>query len=216
MLAINPTLHTGAVAALESAANRALALDPVAGRKLAELEGHTFKICCTAPRLDVVILPSADGIQLFGQYEGPVTTTIRGEASDFTRLVGATDPAGELINGNLELDGDSAPLIELQKILSSLDMDWEAPLVANLGDVAGHQLARVMQGLFGWGQRAGRSLNRQLEEYIHEEARLAPPRLEIEDFFEDLNQLNQTVDRVAARIQRLQRRVSKLSADRHT
>ena len=201
---------TAAVAALESAANRALALDPGAGDRLAALEGHAFKLSCTNPALDIVMTPGAGGLQLFGHYEGPVTTTITGQAADFTRLLSATDPAGELINGDLELTGDSAPLIELQKILAGLDLDWEAPLVANLGDVIGHQVAQMMRGLFGWGRQAGQSLNRQLEEFIHEEARLAPPRLEIEDFYTDISQLGQRVDRIAARLNSLRRRVAGL------
>ena len=50
-----------------------------------------------------------------GVYEGPVTTSVRGVASDFAELATAKDPAATLINGRLELRGDSAPLIELQK-----------------------------------------------------------------------------------------------------
>jgi ubiquinone biosynthesis protein UbiJ len=44
---------------------------------------------------------------------------------------------------------------------------------------------------------------RQLEEFIHEEARLAPSRLEVEDFYQDVQQLNQRVDRLQARIRQL-------------
>ena len=34
-----------------------------------------------------------------------------------------------LDDGRIELEGDSAPLIELQRIISALEIDWEAPLV---------------------------------------------------------------------------------------
>ncbi|MFT5483917.1 MAG: ubiquinone biosynthesis protein UbiJ [Halieaceae bacterium] len=209
-MTIDPTMHTAAIAALEVAVNKALGLDPSSGDRLATLDGHSFKLRCTNPALDVIILPSLQGMQLYGQYEGPVSTTISGEASDFSRLLAATDPAGELINGNIELIGDSAALIELQKILANLDLDWEAPLVSGLGDVAGHQIAQMMRGLFGWGKQAGRSLNRQMEEFIHEEARLAPSRMEMEDYFSDVGKLGQRVDRIDARLKRLQRRVSGL------
>jgi ubiquinone biosynthesis protein UbiJ len=82
-------------------------------------------------------------------------------------------------------------------------MDWEAPLVNSLGDVTGHQLAQGLRGLFSWGQQASASFIRQLEEYIHEEARLAPPRQEVEDFYQDLEQLNLRVDRLQARLGKL-------------
>ena len=81
--------------------------------------------------------------------------------------------------------------------------DWEAPLVDVFGDVAGHQLAEGLRGLLGWSQQASTSLSRQLEEFIHEEARLAPSRLEVEDFYKDLEQLNQRVDHLQTRIRHL-------------
>jgi ubiquinone biosynthesis protein UbiJ len=64
-------------------------------------------------------------------------------------------------------------------------------------------LAQALRGLFSWGQQASASFLRQLEEFIHEEARLAPPRLEVEDFYQDVQQLNQRVDRLQARIRQL-------------
>jgi ubiquinone biosynthesis protein UbiJ len=153
--------------------------------------------------VDFYLVPAAGRVSLKGFHDGEVTTAIRGTAGDFAELATARDPAAALINGNIELDGDSGPLMDLQRILARLEPDWEAPLVDTLGDVAGHQLAEGLRGLFGWGRQAGASILRQLEEFIHEEARLAPPRQEVEDFYQDLEQLNQRVERLAARVARL-------------
>jgi ubiquinone biosynthesis protein UbiJ len=207
---INPTVHTAALAALEAALNRALQLAPGTRAELAQLDDCVFALHCTAPRLDVYLQPSANEIRLMGLYGGPVTTSVRGEASDFAELATATDPTATLINGKLELDGDSAPLIQLQQILSGLDMDWEAPLVDTLGDVAGHQLARMLRDAFSWGRQASNSLARQLDEFIHEEARLSPPRLEVEDFYRDVQELGQRVERLASRTRRLRQRLQQL------
>jgi ubiquinone biosynthesis protein UbiJ len=199
----DPTVHTAAIATLEVAINRALELDPSGSAQLASLEGKIFQFSCLSPELDIYISTDGNRLKLAGYWEGEVTVAIRGNASDFADLATATDPTAALINGNLELKGDSAPLIELQKILANLDMDWEAPLVKAFGDIAGHQLAQALRGLFSWGQQASTSFLRQLEEFIHEEARLAPPRLEVEDFYQDVQQLNQRVDRLQARIRQL-------------
>ena len=207
---INPTLHTAATAGLEEALNRALQLAPQGQAELAQLDGCVFALHCSSPPLDIYLLPEVKRIRLMGIYDGPVTTSVRGEASDFAQLATAKDPAATLINGNLELVGDSAPLIELQKILAGLDMDWETPLVDTLGDVAGHQLAQMLRGAFSWGRQASGSLTRQLDEFIHEEARLTPPRLEIEDFFTDVQELGMRVERLEGRAQRLRKRLAKL------
>lgn len=202
MVGPDPTLHTAAIAALEQALKRALALDPRSAGQLAPLTGNVFHICCTAPELDLFLLIETGGVRLMGFWDGEVTTAVTGTARDFADLATTSDAAAALINGNLSLRGDSAPLIQLQNALAGLDLDWEAPLVQTFGDVVGHHLAEGLRGLFGWGQHAGRSFLRQLQEFIQEEARLAPPRQEVEDFFSDLEQLNLRVDRLQARLRK--------------
>tara|TARA_R110002110_G_scaffold205066_7_gene417213 strand:- start:362172 stop:362813 length:642 start_codon:yes stop_codon:yes gene_type:complete len=208
----DPALHTAATAALEAAINRALSLAPASQAALGRLDSTVFALHCTAPHIQVYLQPGQHGVRLMGHYDGPVTTRVRGTASDFTELAMAKDPAAALINGHLELDGDSAPLIELQKVLASLDLDWEAPLVSTLGDVAGHQLAETLRSFFSWGRQASKSLTRQLDEFIHEEARLSPPRLEVEDFYHDVQQLELRVERLESRSKRLRQRIQQLQA----
>ena len=72
--------------------------------------------------------------------------------------------------------------------------------------VAGHQLAELLRGVFSWGQQASDSFVRQLDEFIHFEAQLAPSRLEVEDFYADLRQLDQRVERLQARLRHLRTR----------
>ena len=204
---IDPALQTAVLAAVEVALNRALQLSPGGRRDLAELGDCVFALHCTAPVADVYLQPGAEKIRLMGTYEGPVTTSVRGSASDFAEVLTAPDKTAALINGQLELKGDSAPLIRLQQIVAALDMDWEAPLVEVLGDVAGHQLAQSLRAAYGWGSVASRSLNRQVGEFIHEEARLCPSRLELEDFYRDVRELNLRVERLESRLRRVRKRL---------
>lgn len=206
-MAVDPTIHTAGLAGLESALNHALNLAPEGKTELASLEDSVFALHCTSPALDVYLQTSTDGVRLMGVYDGPVTTRVRGAASDFTELASSQDPTATLINGKLELEGNSAALIELQRILGRLDIDWEAPLVDGLGDIAGHQLAQLLRAAFSWGKQASSSLRRQLEEFIHEEARLCPPRLELEDFYADVQQLGLKVERLTLRTQRLRKKL---------
>jgi ubiquinone biosynthesis protein UbiJ len=210
MSGVDPTLQTAALAALEPVVNRALALSPGSLDKMAALDDCVFALHCTSPDLEIFLHTSGTGLRLTGTHDGPVTTRVRGSATDFTELATADDPTATLINGGLELEGDSAPLIELQKIIAGLDVDWEAPLVSSLGDVAGHQLARIARGAFAWGRQATASLTRQLDEFIHEEARLSPPRLELEDFYSDVQALALQVERLESRAARLRQQLQKL------
>ena len=203
----DPTLHTAALAALEAAANRALALSEQGTAVLEPLAGSVFACHCTTPELDFYLHLETDGVRLTGVYEGAVTARITGSASDFSELATSEDAAATLINGNLTLEGNSAPLIEFQHILAALNIDWEAPLVSSLGDVAGHQIAEILKRVFSWGRQASSGLARQVEEFIHEEARLSPPKLEMEDFYRDIADLVMRVDRLQSRVERISRKL---------
>lgn len=205
----DPAVVTGVLAALEASVNRALELAPTASRDLAELQGTALAIECTAPEVEVFVVVEPDGRLRLSHYsELKTVTRVRGSLEDFIALATAEDPAATLINSDLEIVGNTAPLLALQHIITRMDIDWEAPLVSTLGDVAGHQLAEVLRGVFQWGQAAGASLRRQLSEYILEEGRLSPPAAELEQFYRDVDKLALRVDRLQSRLQRLARKMS--------
>ena len=123
-----------------------------------------------------------------------------------------TDKPSALINGGLSVHGETAPLLELQEILAGLEIDWEARLASVIGDIPAHQFGRAMRRSVRWGRGANAALLRHIEEFIHEEARLAPPAAEFDDFYDDLQHLQLRLQRLGARIKRQQRRTRKLEA----
>lgn len=210
---VSNTLHTAAVAGLETAINAALKLDPSTLNKLQQLHNHVFLLHCTQAigsdqGLSVYLIPGEGEIRLCGMYDSEADTTLTGSFSEFTKLATAADPASALINGELELHGDSQALITLQKILKQLDIDWEAPLATLFGDVIGHQLGRTLRQGARFGLQALRSFKRQLDEYIVEESELVPPRWQVDDFFNDVDQLAMRTERLDAQLQKFKQRLN--------
>jgi ubiquinone biosynthesis protein UbiJ len=206
------TLNAAALAALERAINAALGMDTATREQVARLAGKVFCIDCTVPAVRVYVAPGSGELRLYGHHEGEVSCTVSGAASDFVTLLGADDKPSALVNGNLRISGDSAPLLELEKSLARLELDWEQRLALLVGDVAAHQLGRAVRGSARWGRTARDSLLRHVEEFIHEEARLAPPRLEVEDFFADLRATAQRAERLEAGLRRIGRRIDALDS----
>jgi len=206
------TLNIAALAALERAINAALGMDAATREQVSALAGKVFCIDCSVPPVRAYVAPGAGSVRLYSHYEGAVSCTVSGAGSDFVALLGAADKASALVNGNLRISGDSAPLLALEKALGKLDLDWEQRLALVLGDAAAHQLGRAARGSARWGRRAHDTLLRHVEEFIHEEARLAPPRLEVEDFLADLRATAQRGERLEAGIRRLGRRIDALAA----
>ncbi len=203
----DPALQTAALGSLEFVINKALELDPGSRARLAEMQGVTLKIECTTPAFHAYVQPDEHGIHLKSWYDGVPDSGISGTLSELTRLAQAQDKASALVNGGFQIHGDSAPLVQLQEILAQLDIDWEQPIARVLGDVAGHQVGKFIRGSLAWGKHASGSLQRNVEEFIHEEARLLPPRLELENFYADVSALNLRVDRLAARVRKARRQL---------
>lgn len=206
-----PTLHTAGLAAAEATVNAALRLSPHSVEALKPLAGRVLALECTRPAITLYMHSEANGeMRLQGVNEGPVATRVTGTAQDFASLAQSEDPAAALINGGIQLEGSSSTLIDMQRVFNDLDIDWEAPLVSGLGDVAGHQVAGMLSAAFDWSQQARGNLRRQLEEFAIEEARLAPPRLALEHFYEDVQQLSERSERLEQRVERLRLRLERL------
>ncbi|WOJ97276.1 SCP2 sterol-binding domain-containing protein [Congregibacter brevis] len=206
-----PTVHTAGLAAAEAAANAALRLSPHSLEALKPLAGRVLALECTRPAVTVYLHSEANGeLRLQGVHDGPVATRVTGTAQDFASLAQAEDPAAALINGGIQLEGNSSTLTDMQRVFNDLDIDWEAPLVSGLGDVAGHQLAGMLSAAFHWTRQSGDNLRRQLEEFATEEARLAPPKLALEHFYEDVQQLSERSERLEQRVERLRLRLERL------
>lgn len=200
---VSNTLHTAAIATLETAINKALQLDPSTLIKLNALQNHVFSLHCTAPEINLYFIPGENEVRLCGMFDDEADTRLTGSAREFAKLATATDPASALINGELELHGDSQALINLQKILKQLDIDWESSLASIFGDVIGHQMGRTIRQATRFGLQALTGLKRQVDDYVIEESNMLPPRWQVDSFYNDVDQLAMRTERLQAQIQKL-------------
>jgi ubiquinone biosynthesis protein UbiJ len=209
----DPAVVTAVLTAVEAALQRAVDLSPATRQRLQKLGNTLMAIEFTAPEIEVFIAIDPEGNLTLASYtERQPSVRVRGPLQSFAQLASADDPAAMLINSDIEVIGNTAPLLELQAAVASMEIDWEAPLVSALGDVMGHQLAELFRGLFSWGEHAAASLRRQLSEFILEEGRLSPPALELEDFYQQVHSLSLRVDRLESRARRLATRIEQLTS----
>ena len=202
-MSIDPTLQVAALAALEKVINATLALDPSTAQRLQSLPEQSFEICCTEPELKIYILIRDAKIELQAYYEHKITTAISGPAAEYARLLSAKDRGSALINSDLSLQGDSAALINLQQILSEIELDWERELAKLFGDVPAHLLGKTVRHVSQWRKQAHAIFLRHFEELIHEESKLVPTKEEVEHFVYQVQQLNSDTERLEKRIDKL-------------
>ncbi len=191
-------------AAVESALNGYLHLDPDALARSAALQGRVIGLEVSGLGLRLFFLPGAEGIQVMGRYEGEPDTLLRGTPLALARLGLAGDSGAQMLASEIRIEGDTDLGQTFNELLSSVDIDWEEWLSQAVGDIAAHQIGNSLRGARRWAQRAGTSLRLDTTEYLQEEAGHLPTRVEVERFLDDIDTYRSDVDRLEARIQRLE------------
>jgi len=199
-------LPSAALSGLEFTLNQYLRLDRDTLDRLAPLTGKVVAIEITGFDAVLYLLPGSDGIQVHGDFPEPPDTILRGSALGLFRLGIAADSSDALFHHDVEIDGDVGLGQEFKAILQGIDIDWEEQLSHLVGDVAAHQAGNLARDAGAWGRQSLRTLQRDIDEYLHEEARLLPQRDEIETFAAEVDELRSDVDRAEQRVQRLQRK----------
>ena len=196
---------TGLLAGVELGLNRVLAMDSTALPRLARLSGRVIAVECSAPNLQLFILPSASGLQLAAQWAGETDCLLRAPAASLLRLATSKDKTSVLHSPEVSLEGDSAALLELAGILQDLELDWEYEVSRWLGPVATQLLSGHLRSRASWTRQGFAALNQNLSEYLAEEARTLVGQREAEARFSELDTLKVDIERLEARIERLAR-----------
>jgi len=194
-----------AFAVLENVLNRYIKLDPTALGRLAPLHGKRIRLHIRGLELDLNLVPAPDGIQLYPEFEGEPDCTLSGAPLAFARL-GGGEQADQLFAGAVEIRGDTEAGQRFGDLLAGLDIDWEEQLSRLTGDVAAHQVGSGARAAGRWGRQTADILPADLAEYLQEEARLLPTRIESEEFVTAVDTLRDDVERLEARIRRLHNR----------
>jgi ubiquinone biosynthesis protein UbiJ len=194
------------LAGLEITLNRYLSLDPETLSRLAGMTGKLIAVELRGVGITLYMAPHSGGIQLLREFDGSADAVISGTPLALAR-VGIGDERSLLFAGEVEIHGDVTLGQRFESVLRELDIDWEEQLSHLVGDAAAHQVGNLVRDALQWGAKSVDTFGRDLTEYLQEESRQLPQRDEVNKFLAAVDVLRNDVERLDARVKRLQARI---------
>lgn len=192
-------------AALEVALNRYLALDDEALRECARQRGRVIALESELPPWRFCIEFLDRGVRVFSDSDAVADVSVRGRPGTLLRLawqVGRGEGGG--IPQGLRIDGDTELLRRFNHTLARVGFEPEELLAGYLGDAAAHRLAQGLKRVLGWGRRSADTLALDTAEYLREETGDLARAADVADWMDEVDRLREGVDRLEARLSRLQ------------
>lgn len=187
-----------------------LSTDEVAAARVEALANSVIAMTLRDSGRAVYLFPSAAGVRVSAYHDGDVDVEISGNVIDFVRYAKASKRGESIGAGSIEISGDLATAQAAQLLLAELTVDWEELVSRFTGDVAAHQLGRTARSVGRLLNVAFDKIERDVSEYLQHEILLVPRREEVEDFTRSSFALTDDVDRMEARLARLERRTRRM------
>lgn len=189
-------------ATIENLLNRGLPRSLRAREICAELSGRSLAL--VIPDIARLRLAST-GLTLAASFDAePADASLTGGPLALLTLLGASAQA-QLQRGHVAISGDAEVADRFRELLERLRPDFEEELSLLLGDVPAHELARALRTGAAWGAQAADTTLRNLGEYLAHESADLVSRNEGEQFLRGVDALREGVDRLQARLERIER-----------
>lgn len=191
---------------LEKSIETLLAMDPDTRERLRAIDGKTLRVNVKAPSLSLLLSVNDGRVQLLQpdeheEIESSADTTISGSLADLRSLL---DGNQAVYSGDVLIEGDIGTSQELKQIIGKIDPDWQDAISPYLGDGLTHRLDMAQARLGRWLERTRTGARLNGRDYLQEELELLAPNTEVDWFCEQVDDIRANVDRLAARLQRLE------------
>jgi ubiquinone biosynthesis protein UbiJ len=194
---------------LTSALNTVLKRDEDFQSLLNSFAGKSFAISVQGVGLLIYVEVSEDLLLLTtaGDFE-KADLRIEGPPLALLSLLKSADSLQQAQKSGVKIQGDLHVARQLSEFLSASKIDWEDILAQYTGDFPGHQFAEGLKKILSLRERVHKSWRAATSEYLQEEARSLPARVEIEHFMDEVDSVRDSVARLEARIASLRNKAS--------
>ncbi len=192
--------------ALQSALNRALALDPDSRHTLRSLEGRSVQLHLRGPELALAVTVTDGNLQV-GPPQSDDHLRVAATPGSLLALALRCNDAGPA-PGQVEIAGDADLARRLQHLARSFAPDFEEAFAQTFGDVFGVPLARAVREALGHARESASHFTEDGAAWLRDEIRVALAPDEVETWLDEVDSLRERSERLDARVRRLTARIA--------
>lgn len=187
---------------LESALNRAIALDPDTAARIRALDGRALTVDFANTPFALRLVVDGERLRVGPAFEG--TSALRVAATPGALLAMALRRGDDgAAPGKVEIAGDADLARRLEKIAGGFAPDFEEAFARAFGDTLGVPLAQGFAKALTFARERGEALLHDTADYLRDESRDAVAPGEMEAFLDDVDALRERGERLEARVARL-------------
>jgi ubiquinone biosynthesis protein UbiJ len=188
---------------LESVLNRNVAGSRRAQALARQLDGRVMSLTVEGTPLAYFFRADGGRLAIATRHDGPADASLSGTPIALLALAGPK-AEGALRQGGVRIEGDAEVAQRFRDLLEQAQPDFEEELARVLGDVAARRFANVARGVLDWGRKAAGSFTGSVVEYLQEEGRDLPTRVEVDEFLDGVDRLRDDADRFEAKLSRFE------------
>jgi ubiquinone biosynthesis protein UbiJ len=194
-------------AALEKVVNRALQLDLDSQRRLATLSNKVVDIEISDWQCHAYLVFHAHNLEIKKSWQGPTDTTLSATLPSFIKIALAGGNSSSAFANQLKLSGSTTTAEQLMLLFNALDIDWEEQISQLTGDAVAQQIGKRGRQFIQLIKDSRKSLAGSTTEYLQNDSDLLPSQEEVEHFAVGVTACRHQVERLDARITRLEKAI---------
>ena len=193
------------LASAEAALNRNIAASSQAQALVRRLEGTSLQVDVDGIARVRAACFGGRAALLAGD-DSPADAVISGSVPALLQLLKAGAP-GAQIRSSVQIRGDAEIANLYRDLFAAARPDLEEELSRWVGDLPARHLSQLAKSVRTWARRARRTAGENIAEYLQEEGRDLVTKTELEEFLRGVDGVRDSVDRIEARLLRIEQRV---------
>jgi len=192
--------------------NKLLQENPHNLNKLQKLNGRIAVFIVQPVNMKLNCLFTEQGIDFMETLYAEPNVTIEGSPLGFLAMNLSENKLADIFAGKVNVTGDVDTAQKVQELFAELNIDWEEQLAQYTGDPIAHHVGKFARRGVNFAKRMLNTFQLNATEYLQEEIRLLPCKIEVEDFLTQVDRVRSDVDRLESRLKLLMDRPSRRSS----